>query len=109
MELPLNSTYLFIFALCAYLVSAVSGLILAPRRILAGLHGKRLAELGISFVFIASAVASLANLIASTLVLTSRQDVVVSLFSTTPFGEMTFHIDPLSAFFLLVISLIGFA
>jgi hydrogenase-4 component B len=109
MELPLNSTYLFIFALCAYLVSAISGLILAPRKVFAELHGKRLAELGISFVFIASAVASLANLIASTLVLTSRQDVVVSLFSTTPFGQMTFRVDPLSAFFLLVISLIGFA
>jgi hydrogenase-4 component B len=109
MEFPLNSTHLFVFALSTYVVSAVSGLILVPRKAPAGLHGRRLAELGISFVFTASAIASLANLIASYLVLTSRKDVVVSLFYPTPFGQMTFHIDPLSAFFLLVISLIGFA
>lgn len=109
MQFPLNSTNLFVFALSTYLLSAASGLLLVPRKAPAGRFGKQLAELGISFVFIASAIASLANLIASYVVLTSRENAVVTLFNPTPFGQITFRIDPLSAFFLLVISLIGFA
>ena len=109
MEFLLNSTNLFIFALSIYLLSAVSGLFLVPRKVPTSLFGKQLAGFGISAVFVASAIASLANLTASYLVLSSKEDVVVSLFDRTPFGQMTFRIDPLSAFFLLVISLIGFA
>lgn len=105
MEFLLNSTNLFVLALSTYLVGAVLGLLLAPAKASAGLSAK----LGIRIVFVASAIASLENLIASYFVLSSRQNVVVSLFSPTPFGQMTFRIDPLSAFFLLVISLIGFA
>ncbi len=109
MEFLLNSTNLFVFALSTFLFSALSGLLLVPRKVPAGLFGKRLAGLGISFVFVASAIASLATLIASYNILSSREDVAVSLFNPTPFGQMTFRIDPLSAFFLMVISLTGFA
>jgi hydrogenase-4 component B len=109
MQFPLNPTQLFIFALSTYLISAVSGLILVPRKVPTGLFRTRLAGLGISFVFLASAIASLANLMASYIVLSSREDVVLSLFDPTPFGQMTFRIDPLSAFFLLIISLVGLA
>ena len=109
MEFLLNSTNLFVFALSTYLLSAVSGLLLVPRKVPMGLFRTQLAGFGISLVFIASAIASLANLLASYNVLSSRENVVLSLFYPTPFGQITFRIDPLSAFFLLVISLIGFA
>ncbi len=109
MEFLLNSTNLFVFALSTYLVSAVSGLLLVPRKVPTSLFGKQLAGYAVAIVFIATAIASLANLIASYNILSSRENVIVSLFDPTPFGQMTFRIDPLSAFFLLVISLIGIA
>jgi NADH:ubiquinone oxidoreductase subunit 5 (subunit L)/multisubunit Na+/H+ antiporter MnhA subunit len=109
MDFPPNSTHLFIFGLSTYLISAVSGLVLVPRKNPAGVFGKQIAGFGIPVIFVGSAIASLANLIASYIVLSSKQSVEVSLFSPTPFGQMTFRIDPLSAFFLLVISLVGFA
>jgi len=109
MEFLLNSKNLFVFALSLYLIAAASGLLFVPRKVPVGRLGKQLAGLGISFVFAASAIASLANLTASYIVLSSRENLVVSLFYPTPFGQMTFRVDPLSAFFLLVISLIGFA
>ncbi len=104
-----NPADLFVFALATYLSSAVVGLVLAPGKDPQGTLGKQIAHWGIYVCFAGSAVASLANLIASYDVLTSGTDAIISLFDPTPFGQITFRLDPLSAFFLLVISLVGFA
>lgn len=109
MDFPQDSANLFIFALSTYLISAVSGLLLAPRKSPKGVLGKKIAGVGIYVSLFASSIASLTSLVVAYSVLTSRVDVAVSLLGQTPFGQITFRIDPLSAFFLFVISLIGLA
>jgi hydrogenase-4 component B len=104
-----NSANLFIFALSTFLFGAASGLLLAPRKAPEGRFGNQMADLGILVSFVASVLACLADLVVSYNVLSSKENVVVSLFGPTPFGQITFQIDPLSAFFLLVISLVGIA
>jgi hydrogenase-4 component B len=109
MDFPQDSANLFILALSTYLIGAASGLLLAPRKSPEGVLGRQMVGLGIYVSLFTSVIASLASLVVSYNVLSSRQEVAVSLFGETPFGQMTFRIDPLSAFFLLVISLIGLA
>ena len=99
---PASPTWLLQFALCAYGVGAFGSLLAARRDKLANLIG-----------FGSATVASLGGLGAALLALTAEPAVEAATFelwpSLIPSVKLAVKLDPLSAFFLLIVSLLALA
>src|ERR1041385_4834904 len=100
--MSLNPTTLLVFALCGYVGGAVAGLLFARRERIANVLSFGAAALA-GIAGIASAVAFLSAPVSA---LGPQLELIPS---SIPQVHLTVHLDALGAFFLLIVSLIGFA